>query len=576
MQKNKLYIVILCCVCIFWANAQVTDVFQNTAYEYSTRVFKASFDKDYAPGTVEILQDKLDGENSSQESVEVQLYNLAVANIENVVSFFQIQTKASNALKNADAFNELQESYYEPSEGPPDFSSIEIKLVSMVNGLGVYCIQYLFEDEIKVAAYYLADYPTNKLTLITDAPNNRQQQMLKKLTLAKFTANYLLQTKKLTLDNVARIEATRSGKEVTPDVAAKIDYTEAIVYPYFSGLMVEFPKNTKSSLLFGNDAFRLLIKGNELQQLLTVYPEFKKAFSATVTHPSEATIALLNNDANFDLRQFIRPPRGFDLFEGLRNELKAKPVFSVTINNYQQFDTVRRFIGATKYFLSNTDKIIRLENRNEANNVSSEKKYTYNANATLASILHTGSENELELLYYNEQLPDYTETIEINDFGDSYELNRINMEIAQQHYLYNGKNRYILHLELIGDLDRNTSVQKRYIDGTNLCTQRFCLLTNAQGKIVGINQKQGSPIDILMNNNNQPIECFDDNDTDHYWFTYDTTGRLKAYNAIAHNNKTNTVFEYQPTKDIALRITETKSGYTSTTVVQEYELVYAE
>lgn len=43
----------------------------------------------------------------------------------------------------------------------------------------------------------------------------------------------------------------------------------------------------------------------------------------------------------------------------------------------------------------------------------------------------------------------------------------------------------------------------------------------------------GSPIDILMNENNQPIESFLDNDRHHYSFTYDDKNRIETFTSIS-------------------------------------------
>lgn len=580
MQKNNIKetFCLLFVMCFFQisGNAQIIDVFQNKAYNFSTYVLEGNSNKEYIPSKFEIYQDKNKEENKQWQNIENQLKTIALQQIENEVAFFQLHTKAVNYLKQLDELKRIVDSYHESSNISPDIRNIEIKLVSVVNNQGTYYIQYNFDD-VYVKDYYLADYQNNKIIAINKTPHSNQQKILRKLTLNRLTAIYLIQTKKLDLDNVERIRATQSGEESLSDFSNRIDYSEALVYPYFSGIMVEFPANSKSSSIYDNKAFRTLLKGNELHQLLEVYPEFKPIFRQPLKQPSKAIIKQLDDDENFDLSRFSRAPKELQLWKTLNLSDTNPNVFSATINNYQQSDTVKRFIGSKKYFFNKNGKVTRTEERNDRNNLAREEKYNYNEKHQLTDVRLSGYGNKLKLNNYENNLLSYTENIEINDYKTAWGKELVDLDISQQHFAYNNNHRYALEFNVVGDFDRNRTIQNRYISGNEYCTDHFCLFTNDSGQVVAVKKKTGSPIDILMNEKNQPIESYLDNDRYHYSFTYDDSNRIKTFSSISDSKNTNFVkYQYHKNIEKPLTITDTKTSHSTTVIIQEYEIAFWE
>lgn len=580
MQKNNLkeafYLLFVMCFFQISGNAQIIDVFQNKEYDFSTYLLEGNSDKEYVPSKFEIYQDKNKEENKQWQNIENQLKTIALQQIENEVAFFQLHTKAVNYLKQLDELKRIVDPYHESSNISPDFTNIEISLVSVVNNQGTYYIQYNFDD-VYVKDYYLADYQSNKIIAINKTPYSNQQKILRELTLNRLTAIYLIQTKKLDLDNVERIRATQSGEESLSDFSNRIDYSEALVYPYFSGIMVEFPANSKSSSIYDNKAFRTLLKGNELHQLLEVYPEFKPIFRQPLKKSSETIIKDLDDDDNFDLSRFSRAPKELQLWKTLNLSDTNPNVFSLTINNYQQSDTVKRFIGSKKYFFNKNGKVTRAEERNDRNNLAREEKYNYNEKNQLMDVRLSGYGNKLKLNNYENNLLSYTENIEINDYKTAWGKELVDLDISQQHFAYNNNHRYALAFNVVGDFDRNRTIQNRYISSNEYCTDHFCLLTNDSGQVVAVKKKTGSPIDILMNEKNQPIESYLDNDRYRYYFTYDDSDRIKTFSSISDSKNTSFV-EYQYHKNIEkpLTITETKTSHSTTIIIQEYEIAFWE
>lgn len=575
-MKNTLYLLFAVCFFHVSANAQLIDVFHNKAYEYATYVIEAKSDKEYAPSKFEIYQDKNKEENKNWQNIENQLQKIALQQIENEVSFFQLHTKAVNYLKQFDELKRLIEPYYESSKTNPDFKGIEIKLVSVANNRGVYFIQYNFDD-VHVKNYYLADFSNNKVIEINKIPNLKQQESLEKLTLSRLTALYLLQTKKLEVSNVERIRATQSGEENLPDFSKRIDYSEALVYPYFSGIMIELPAYSKSSGIFENKAFRILITGEELIELLDVFPDFKSIFRQPLKQPSTTIIEVLNNDSNFDLSRFSRAPKELQLLESLPFSPTYRKPFSLTISNYQKSDTLKTFIGAKKYFFDKNANILRIEERNDRNEVSREEKYSYNENNQPTDIRFLGFGNKLQLLNYDNDLLSYVETIEIKDYKTAYGTELRDLNIYEQHFAFNNNYRYVLDFNVVGDFDRNRTIQSRYVANNEYCTYYSCVLTNDDGQFIAVKKNTGSPIDILMNQNNQPIESYVDNDRHHHKFTYDDENRITSFSSISDRKNTSFVeYQYHKNFEKPLTITETKTSHSTTIIIQEYEIAFWE
>lgn len=580
MQKNNIKetFCLLFVMCFFQisGNAQIIDVFQNKAYNFSTYVLEGNSNKEYIPSKFEIYQDKNKEENKQWQNIENQLKTIALQQIENEVAFFQLHTKAVNYLKQLDELKRIVDSYHESSNISPDIRNIEIKLVSVVNNQGTYYIQYNFDD-VYVKDYYLADYQNNKIIAINKTPHSNQQKILRKLTLNRLTAIYLIQTKKLDLDNVERIRATQSGEESLSDFSNRIDYSEALVYPYFSGIMVEFPANSKSSGIFENKAFRILITGKELTKLLEVYPEFKPIFRQALKQPSNAIIEILNNDANFDLLRFSRAPKELQLLESLALSPTDKKPFSLTIGNYQKSDTLKKFIGSKKFLFDKNGNVLRIEERNDRNDIAREEKYSYNENNQLTDIRFLGYGNKLKLQNYDNDRLSYIQTIEVKDYRTAYGTELRDLNIFEQYFAFNTNYRYTLDFNIVGDFDRNRTIQSRYVTDNEYCTQHFCLLTNDNRQVVAVKKKIGSPMDILLNSKSQPIESYLDNNRHHYQFTYDDDSRITTFSSTSDSKNTSLVeYQYHQNIEKPLIITETKIAHSTTIVIQEYEIAFWE
>lgn len=554
------------------AGAQVTDIFRNKTYHYNTGMIKAAVQKAYAPGQVEILQSILTDPVTNSKRIETQLQKIAIGQLENEVAFFQLHTKAQQYQRQLHLLRQQEDGGTIARHALPEFKDISITLMSVLNQTGVYRIRYTF-DEVSVHNYYLADFRTNKVTALPASPGRQQQEVLKKLTLTKFTTLYLLQTEKLDLDNVESIKGTNEPTDSKRDFTAGLDYSEALVYPYFSGLVVEFPGFSKSSQLFDNKPFRLLLTGPKLREVLTVYPAFMTLFP-TLQTPPPLVADILATDTYFDLSRFQTTPKESDMLKTLVSN--NSKVTSLSIRNYQLTDTFKRWIGTKTIYFDNNEQIFRIEERNDQDKIATEEHYRYNANKQLTDVRYTiGSSRKLKLCYYLDGLLDYDEIIERSTFSTAYGRMYTNLEISQQHFAYHNDHRYELRFfNLVGDLDRNIITESRSFSKNQYCNSNFCLLTGANGHITGVRTQTGPAVDILVNDYNQPVASYFDNDRYRYVFTYDDKARIRTYTTFANNERSYlATYDYHTDESRPLTVTHTRTANSHTTIIiQEYEV----
>ena len=569
---RKIITVLTLCLLTNWGQTQILDVFLNKQYEVSTRVLSAEINKEYSPKKLEIYQDKSKVENETWTTIEDQLFTQAIQEIENEVAFFQLYNKALQFRNQFESWNSLQGNTSR-NQMNPTFNKLKIELVSVLNNCGIYTANYKFkissdrygDKEVEVKKHYLADFEKNKITAFGGAPTPSQQKVLKELTLSKFNALYLLQTQKLDLNNLERIENIKQKTENGLAIESKLYYSEAVVYPYLSGIIVEFPGLSNSSRIFNYEPFRVYLKGDEVLELLTVYPEFKPAFKTSLVKSSASQVEQLNNDDNFDLARFRSWPKETEILKIFNFDQK---VYAMKINMHQISDTVRRHMGSKKLYFDKNRNILLIEQSDENNRIYSEEKYTYNIDNQLTSLKNSSREQQLELYHYKNNILDYTEKFEL-DIEINYQETNVNLDVSQQHFVYNNNYRYTIALNLVGEFSQQGYTHLKFLEKNQFCTNSYCVLTDDNQNVIGIKQKRGSLIDVLMNSNNQPIESYIDNDRYIYFWTYDIKGRLTSFKTNSDKTSSSFVdYEYNSDLSKALIITEERNSYSNKTVIE--------
>lgn len=577
-MKKIVYLLILIFLPICtWS--QFIDVYQKKNYEISTYVLSENFKLDYAPSQLEIYQDKDRNGSTQWKAIEDKLYSIAIQNIKNEVEFFKIHSKAK---KRNDQIEEsivlLGQNYgNEMSSSGFDFKKLEIQLLSVVNGFGVYAIRYNFDirgnsnyqavDEFSITKIYLADYQKGSIKEIGDSPTPPQQNAIKKAILPQLKMLYLLQTQKLELNEVERIRTIEKQEEI--DFSDKIDFSEALVYPLFSGILVEFPQYSVSSRIFDNQPFRILLKENEIDDIRKNYPEFSAVLPSKMKATSQEMIDKLNRNESFELNRFQLPPKE----EGILNILNLnKNIKNLSIQNHYMSDTVKVKSGSITYEYDIHQKLQKIESRNDRDEIVKTINYFYDGPDLIAQTTASNHTNNLVLYFNQNGILTTKNNIEKKFYGDTYGGRTMKLVFEQEHIIYFGNRRYSFTLDLVGKVKpKEYRIWERSIEGNEFCTQFACILTDSNQRVIGVKNKRNSIVEVLTNSKNQPLEFY--YDRYHNVFEYDDWDRIKTFETY-EARKLKKTMEYHYKTDKIQPLTITENG--SSNLIQDYYLEYWE
>ena len=558
MLRNKLSnrLLIISFLLSFSMRAQFYDIYQNQSYEISNRVLKHLSDKEHHPGEIEILQHKNQDENSQWKKIEEDLYRLAIQKIDSEFEYFKILNRLKTRSENA---GELLRLRNREEPGKAKLDRITIELISLSNGFGVYSINFQYELPtqrndflaLPISNYFLADYKSGKLTEIGGNPDSKQQIELKKLSSAELKKLYLLQTKKLFPNEVERIQNLIFDPKDDSDFLTKIDFSEAIVFPYFNGLRIEFPKYSNSSKMFDGKSFRIVLNEMETKELLKVYPEFKKVFAKELKIPSQENIEKLNNDNNFDLSKFSSAPKELELLGILNPNSELK---MMKIETYRNQSSSNELMNTKYFYFNDFKKLDSIIIKNEREETLFSEAYFYDKNNELTAIYNPKDETKLRL-FSNKGSNGNKEKIKMYEYRDALSNQYLELSVIREITVFNDLYRYSQEIELVGEPKYENKTYVRFLDNHSYCTEYLCVLYDEKGRLIGVKTNKYQTIDVLVNENNQPLEAYFDNDRDKCFFIYDEKGRIEKFQPIS-SNRSSVVYEYHEDSNHPLTIFE--------------------
>lgn len=539
--------------------AQRYDIYQNKAYDISTFVLKHHSDKEYLLGEIEIYQDKNKEENPQWNKIQEELFTIGIQKIENEFDYFKIRNKV-NFKK--DQIAELLRLRNRGEPGNLNFDKVKIELISLLNGFGIYSINYTYEiltdrnssHSVTASYFYLANYKTGNLTEIVENTNQKQQEWVKKLSSSKFKKLYLLQTKKLTPEEVDRIQNQKFQAEEDVDFLTRMDFSEAVVFPYFNGLMVSFSAYSVSSKMFDGDGFRILLDEDETKELLQVYPEFKAVFSTQLQFPTAQHLELLNQDEKFDLTQFVRPPNELEMLKILKPGENTK---LMKIKNGNKKDLGNVYTYSKYYYFNQNQKLDSIRTKNKEDEFQLVERFYYDENKQLSAVYSPRSDTKLKLFHYTNKVQKSNEKIRISEYRDPQSNQYLELSVAKEHTAYNGLYRYIQEIELVGEPKYENRFSLRYLDGTNFCNEFHCVLYVANGRLTGVKKNKYQIFSLRVNEDNKPLEVYSDYDRNKYFFNYYPDGRIKTYQSFSSNANRMTTYTYFDNPEHPLTITDT-------------------
>lgn len=558
---KKRFLILLAFFAFQTGFAQIFDVFKNKSYKFSTNVSKENFDKDYLPSEVEIYQNKIELENDQSEKIVSALKNVVIENLENAVSFFEINADVKKQLSNANeiSINIRENQQWENRE--PEFKKVSINIISVVSDFAIYAVNYNFQagnpsdsnsyKKLFTRHFYSANLNTGAIENINIKPNVEQQKILETLTISEFQKMYLLQTEKLELNDAERIKNPIS---IDTTFRKMIDYSEAVIFPYAAGVMIEFPAYSKSSKILDGKTFRLLLRDADLQNLLVKFPNLKKYFTQHLLPALQTTKENLT-DEQVNLSKFSQGPKELEVLKMFDFN---KKIYELKIENFQGINDESKF-SDSKIFRFNEDQTIHLiETRGSKDEIHSEEKFTYTNFQKIETATNSAYEKSLTLYYYQDEDLRYSEKIQIDKQEDPYDsYMQTDWEITQHHLIFNDNYRYDLRFNIVGELKEN--IFSRHISENTVCGDQHCLIFDAQHHVVGIKVLRSGSIEILTNADGKVLESYFDSDRHHYFFSYDAKNRVTEVKHLENGKlKDTTLYQYNQSETNPLRILKKK------------------
>lgn len=564
------------------SSTEIYDVYTQQSYRYNARIYTEKLKADYLPTELELTQAKIENPTANILQTEEKLKSVVLESVIDEFQYFKLQTLFKEKLKRVNRYYLLKhqnDEYHQLYEvtSTNQLKSIEIELLSIVNGFGTYEVKYEMEikttseyrtiwNEEIISQYYIVHLQTGKIH--PSAPlNSKQQQIVLASAETKLKKLYLLQTQKIKLSEIERIR--NIDKEINIPFEQKIDLSEAIIYPYFSGVLVTFPSFTKSAELFENEPFRVFIQSKELPKFFRDFQLYKEIFNVPIQPVRQETIRQLAEDKNFDFFIFRDPPKALDLVQSMTK----KPLRSLSILNYNQpNDSVSELTTIQKYYFNLNQTLNRYDQRDKNGKVVDENGYLYNENDQLIAVVSSKNE-ELEVYYYDNNHLSGKEKYHINI---DYRFPKIEMKAKDETYFYISNYRYTFNYPMVGKYNHTNSynaISYRNINTNSNCTNYYCFVLDDKKRIIGLEKSNYELVDILTDSLGRPKESYFNNGRESYFFDYDREGRIIQYQYL-HDKKIirDTKFQYFNPSDkeaVRIRITDLKAPQ-----LQEYKIEF--
>lgn len=513
-MQNRIfsYLIILFCFCFSRsAKGQITDVYTGEKYTYfrfsESEIFSKTID------TTSIQNSIFKGETNYKKNIEEQLKIDILKKVHDEYEFFQLQKSANQKQKNYIEIQEFVGNSMGSIRSIPDLNSIQIQLINVVNNWGVYQIEYGF-NSVSVVEYKMGNYATNQIKNLSNKLTNDQKEVLKEVSINRFSLLYLLQTKKIELTAVNRILTVKSGREKVPSFTEKLDYNEALIYPYFSGIMIEFPSYSKASKPFYYKPFRILLTNADKEKMLPLFEDLQPVFSSSFCTPKDSVIKVLANDNLFIADQLLHhQENNLHIFNTHQKQLTEKTPSSIQIKKYSVFNSSEEdslsFAGNLVFSFAKNGNLEREENLNSEGRVYSNKNYFYDEKDRLKVTYFTENYKEiLKVFTYTKSHLNYSEQIEFNDYKTAHNQAMRDLKISQTYYVYHNNSRWSQKVNGVGSLSPNHQLQQRKISGGNIEVWGSYSVTSKGVKLV-IPELKNSPLEIIrLNEKNQPLEIF--------------------------------------------------------------------
>lgn len=528
--------------------AQTRDPFSDKVYKKETRGVKKDsfFTKSYLPKKLKFHQDYLKGYSKSNEHIEKEALDF----IQNEGKYLELFGRVNAKI---DVINELESGYKnsraQPQQwGNPQFDGLRIDLVGVFSGQALFVFHYRFRakdneyQESKIfdeRIFYQLNLRNNSIQTFKATPSPQKIGSLKNLIQKKLNQLYLVVTEKVDVFEAKKLDAFLHDK--INSTVKEIDYSEAKIFPYVFGILIEFDAFSSSSKIFDGKAFRLFIPYADRGYFLKTFPHLKPFFTQKPEVPSPQDLAKLEQE-RWGYQMIASRKVDIESFVNKNDSVK-----SVEISRFQLNDGGEKtLLNKIRIYFDAQGRRERRENHNDNGQTNYGQKTFYNAKNQIESRLTSQSSITLELFSYDNETVQTKTTISQSrkqfpdrDYGG--------IEIQQQHFFYNKMTKYIINLTPI---DERPSTLSR--PNPSFYSRNYPDVIHQNG--------------ILRNENGGIIEAHAADDRSHYYAKYDAENRLKLiqqYDGYQLKNKK--TFTYKENSSLPLKIYDYRySNYNET------------
>jgi hypothetical protein len=545
------------------ADLQIIDVFNNKPLSFKQVYKEVKATQVNVFGETQVITYVPENANTAPLKM-ISDRMLAITNLDwnNEGSFLLLYKEAKNKigvyleLINSQNYRNDYGENDDENRSIPRLKEVECKPISVKDQLIWYRIEYTFEissrnrddqHEVKVNHYYTANTITGEVNQIKNSLNQNSLETVTKKLVPYFTHDYLIRTEKLSApeiveseggegeyeedqdENVDRIHHPmqsmlgKDSTEICRDLCEHLNFSEADFYMFGWGIVVEFPKFSRSSKVYGGDAFSIFMPYNKAELLRPYLPAIY--FPATGKNISTSIKGFNEKKLIENIGKISNFPSIESIVAQQSGNNKVKSIF---INSYQLFnDDKSNYRGQFTIKLDSTGKITERRYENENKVLVSKEFLRYDKLNRLIESNRNGDRYNTESNYYFYDVNDNLLSHFSSDENSTY----------SEYFFYN--NNYVYRIN-IGNLVVNCDdgIANYVVSGNEITFGGVTYVMDQNNLPSGMRKAKYSyqQFQVGHDDKGRIIESHFENDRRNCYFDYDKENRIVRCQNFEYQN----------------------------------------
>jgi len=457
------------------------------------------------------------------------------------------------------------------AQGLPVLTEVECEAISLINNTFFFSLNFecvmnrgrRSENSILITHYYVANLVSGQISLWKNELNQAQQDKLQKKLALQVNDNYKVSTSKL---NKKELDVANEGTadEECVDVCAKIDFSEADIFWFAWGVVVNFQPFTHSSMVYGGDGFQIFVPVNEAKELLARNSKF--SFLKSIEVPSTNIKSFHYQNKMMEFSEIRSIPK---IVHVLQINPSSKKVKTLVITRKQLFrDGEANFQNKAYYDYNKSGQLLSIRSEDKAGNQLGSEFFTYDASGNCTEHLTRNKNNETVKTYLYDQNNNLISLSTIGDRGNS-----------KTQYFYTADKVYSFDFSNFTSID-DFNLSSHFFNEKEFHFPNLKYLLNEQGKIKGLKAtkhvyQQGQ---IARDDKGRMVESHFERDRYNYYWDYDELDRFALWQYFEYTKPSRTAeYFYDGNSLFPYRLLNTHSQYGNNTVLEEvYEWEFFE